>query len=286
MMLASLLMFAAVASGPRVEMDVVYSRAGGEELKIDLFHPTDESKAPRPAVLIIHGGAWMMGKRSDMDSMARYAASKGIVAATVQYRLAPKHKWPAMLDDVQTAVRFLRANAAKYNIDPDKIGAAGASAGGHLAVFLGSRETRDPKPAEYPTFSSRVGAVFNVFGPVAMADYPQSPTLDFMFAAVLGKPRKDAAKEIEDASPINFIDKNSAPMFIFQGLSDLLVNPNQSRKIEAKYKQLGLPVEAVYLTGVGHEVPMANKEVAAAVERGVAFLLKHLNDPQRLRRAG
>ncbi|HZH98939.1 MAG TPA: alpha/beta hydrolase [Fimbriimonadaceae bacterium] len=286
MILSSLLVLAAMTSGPRVEMDVLYSRAGGEELKIDLFHPTEESKTPRPAVLIIHGGAWMMGKRSDMDSMARYAASKGLVAATVQYRLAPKHKWPAMLDDVQTAVRFLRANSAKYNIDPDRIGAAGASAGGHLALFLGSRDTRDPKPAEYPGYSSRVAAVFDVFGPVAMADYPQSPTLDFMFAAVLGKPRKDAAKEIDDASPINFIDKNSAPVFIFQGLADLLVNPDQSRKLEKKYKELGIPVQSVYLEGVGHEVPMARKEVADAIEQGVAFLLKHLNERPKARKAG
>jgi acetyl esterase/lipase len=196
----------------------------------------------------------------------------------VQYRLAPLNKWPAMLDDVQTAVRFLRANADKYGLDPNRVAAAGASAGGHLSIFLGSIETRDPEPKEYREHSSKVQAVFNVFGPSDMTrDYAQGPGMDALFMAVIGKPRRDAAEEIKAASPLNFIDKNSAPMYILHGLQDPLVHPNQSRYVEARYKELGLPVVAVFIDGMAHNLPLENAEVRRGFENGIQFLLDHLS---------
>jgi acetyl esterase/lipase len=265
-----------VMMAPTVEPDVVYAKVGDVELKMDLYLPAASAPKTNSAVVLIHGGAWISGTRKDMGALANYMATRGLFAASVQYRLAPKHKWPAMLDDVQTSVRFLRANAAKYGYDPKRIGAAGASAGGHLAIFLGARETRDAKPEHFPDLSSRVAAVFDIFGPTDMSrDYPA--TVDFLFEQVLGKKRIDASAEIRDASPLLFVKQDAAPMFIFQGLDDPLVNPNQSRYLEAKYKELSLPVEAVYIEGVGHALPVdTNDKVKKGVERGVDWLIKHL----------
>jgi len=268
-------LFALITFG--VDMDVVYSRAGGEELKMDIHRPLDAGDKPLPCVVVIHGGAWVGGQRQDMDQLARVFAAKGVVAANISYRLAkaPKfYRWPSMLDDAQTAVRFVRENAAKYRIDPLRIGASGASAGGHLALFLGSRDTRDPKPAEFPVHSSRVGAVLDLFGPTDMTkDYPRNGAIDFLFMTVLGKPRDQAQKEIEDASPIRFMDSKSAPVFIVQGLADTLVSPNQSRTLEAKLRELGVPVESRYVEGMGHGGDLADPKVKAAYESGIDWLV-------------
>jgi len=259
----------------RVETDVVYSRIGSTEIKMDIYHPAKPVRTPAPAVLVIHGGAWMSGMRTDMAAMARAFADKGVVAVTPSYRLAPASLWPAMLDDVQTAVRFLRANSAKYNIDPKRIGAAGASAGGHLALFLGFRDTRDPNPKEYPEHSSRVSAVFDLFGPTDASLFPQN--LDVVFQMVLGKPRAQAAKEMRDASPIHFADEKSAPVFIVQGLSDLLVAPDHSRKLESRLKELKVPVQAVYVEGMGHDVDLRKPAVRDAMDKALTWLVSELS---------
>lgn len=271
-------LLAAFLTAPQwtVQQDIEYANVAGESLRMDLYHPSRKDAASLPAVVVIHGGAWMAGKRQDMADLCKSIAENGMVAATVSYRLAPRHLWPAMLDDVQTAVRFLRHRSKQFGIDASRIGAAGASAGGHLAVFLGVRDTRDPSPKLYPNYSSRVQAVFNIFGPMDLASSDFPPTLDPAFVLVLGKARKDAAREIRDASPINFVDRRSAPVFIYQGLSDPLVPPSQSRLLESKYRQLGLTVEARYLAGIGHEVKLDDPASRGAVLDGIRFLARHL----------
>lgn len=260
---------------PRIEADVTYATVAGTSLKLDLYHPPAGAPETRAAVVVIHGGAWMSGDRKQMKDLSIQLAKRGMLAASVQYRLAPKSVWPAMLDDVQTATRYLRANAEKLGFNPNRLGATGASAGGHLAIFLGSRDTRDPKPELFQDISSRAYAVLNLFGPTDMTkDFPQN--LDAMFQLILGKPKSEAADALRDASPINFIDKNSAPMFIYQGLADPLVNPNQSRALEAKLKENGIPVQAVYLKDVQHNVPLTNPKVREAMEQGVEWLATHL----------
>lgn len=267
------LLFAAVLQSSQPEFNVTYAKIGETSLQMDVYRP-DPAKKPFAAVVVIHGGAWMGGQRQDMAALAQKISQRGMLAATVSYRLAPKSVWPAMLDDVQTAVRYLRANAKKYNIDPKRIGAAGASAGGHLALMLGVRDTRDTGTPFYPKFSSKVSAVFDIFGPTDFNDFPKD--FDGMFALVLGKPRSQAVAEIRDASPITFVDKHSAPVFIYQGMNDPLVNFNQSKKLEALYKKLGLKVEAVYLEGIGHEYKESDPRCVDAMLRGVSFLEKRL----------
>ncbi len=269
-----------------VDTDVVYSHVEELDLKMDIHYPTTPSNKPTPCVVVIHGGAWMSGAKRDMEQLSQAIAANGMLAANIDYRLAPKFKYPAMIDDVQTAVRYLRANAAKYNIDPSRIAAGGASAGGHLSLLLGFTDTRDPKPTQFPKESSRVSAVLDLFGPTDLSspDYPKS--LDLMYQLVLGKPRDQAAAEIKAASPMTYVTAATAPVFIIQGTVDPLVNVNQSKTLEAKLKELKVPVEAIYVEGMGHG-PGANdsedvkKRFLDAVAKGIDWLKAKLAAPAR-----
>ncbi|MBX3118767.1 MAG: alpha/beta hydrolase [Fimbriimonadaceae bacterium] len=273
-MLTAILLLA--MARPGVENDIVYTRAGGEQVKMDIYSPAGATASSKlPAVVVIHGGAWISGKREDMTVMAKNLADNGFVAANISYRLAPKHKYPAMLDDVQTAVRFLRENATKYGIDPKRIGAAGASAGGHLSLLLGSMDTRDPKPAEYPNQSSRVQVVWNLFGPVDMTlPFPQN--VDVVFQMVLGKKREDASKELKEASPLTYINKNTCPVFTIQGLADPLVNPQHARVLDEALKKAGVEHKTVFIEGMGHEFRIEKPEVMSAATDAIEFLKKNL----------
>lgn len=258
-------------SGPEVKADVVYSRVAGEEMKMDIYLPARSATEVSPAVVVIHGGAWMSGRRQDMSALAAKFAENGFVAATVSYRLAPKHKWPAMLDDVQTAVRFLRSTAKEYRLDPRRIGAAGASAGGHLSLLLGFRDTRDAKPSEYAGFPSQVGAVFNIFGPTDLRrDYPAS--LDALFQTVMGKTRAEAAEDIRQASPVEWISKSSAPVFTLHGEADPLVPNAQAKWLKEKLDAVGIKNEMRIIPRMGHGINSADPAQAEAVVAGIAFV--------------
>src|SRR5579863_4442287 len=126
-----------------VEKDIVYGKGGEKELKLDLARP-EQSSGLLPAVVYIHGGGWQAGNRSAYGHEIEEAAKRGYVAVTVGYRLTDPDKqgkarnpWPDQIEDVKCAVRWVRANAEKYHIDPNRIGASGGSAGGHLSLMLG-----------------------------------------------------------------------------------------------------------------------------------------------------
>src|SRR6266542_1992554 len=122
------------------EPDIEYANPDNQHLQLDLARPKT-GKGPFPAVLCIHGGGFRAGSRKGYDGLCLKLAQEGYVAATASYRLAPKHPYPSAIHDVKAAVRWLRANAAKYQIDPERIGVTGSSAGGHLAQFLGGRRS-------------------------------------------------------------------------------------------------------------------------------------------------
>ena len=261
---------------PPIERDTVYSNVAGESLKIDVYQPAGVGGTKLPGVLVIHGGAWVAGSRKEMEGMTELLAQKGFVAFNVQYRLAPKHKWPAMLDDVQTAVRWIRTNANKYFVDDKRIGALGASAGGHMALMLALRDTANPSPTEYPGISSRVKVVIDFFGPTDLAapDFPK--LLDALVPVVLGKPKAEAGPEIKAGSPMTYVTEKTVPIFIFHGDSDTIVPISQSKALEAKLNALGSTVEAHYLSGEGHTINLKNPEVLKALDSMVEFLKKNL----------
>jgi acetyl esterase/lipase len=244
-------------AGPRVEADVVYAKTAGVELKMDIYHPQPAPAKPAGAVL------------------CQEIAKRGMVAATVQYRLAPAHKWPAMLEDVRAAARFLRANAAKYNVDPNRLAAAGASAGGHLSLMLGFTDS-DSKAEPFPGVSSRVNAVLNIFGPTDLNN-DFSPGFGILFQSVTGKPLSEAGPLLTAASPITHIDKRSAAVFTVHGTLDPLVPVKQSQRLDEALKKAGIHHELRVVEGMKHEVSKAHAGCVKALTEGLEWLAQTLS---------
>lgn len=273
MSLATLALIAAIAA-PQIEIskDVVFRKVGGEQVSLDFYRPA--GKKTVPLVVVIHGGGWTGGSRADMTALSKAIAEKGMAAANVDYRLAPAFRWPAMLDDVQSAVRFMRTNARKYLIDPKRVGSAGASAGGHLALLLGLRETRDAQ-GYLPRQSSRVKAVFNIFGPTDLSLF--DPTIaDFLCRQVVGKPFADSADIVRDFSPIHFVGADSPPIFTLQGRADPLVPFSQAERLDAAMRRAGREHVLRLLPNMGHNIEMSKPDQAKGVLDGIQFLATKL----------
>jgi acetyl esterase/lipase len=247
-----------------VEKDIVYGVQGGEKLLLDVYEPLFPSPTPRPAVVLIHGGWWTSLDKSTMQGMGNFLARTGYVAVSVDYRLLheDQNRWPAQLDDVQRAVRWLRANASKYNIDPDRIGAFGHSAGAQLAALLGMEDTRDNSDPALAKYSSRVQAVVDVSGPT---DFLTSHTADgetgmaFLFG---GGP--DKLPDVwRSASPVSHVAKTNAPVLIVHGTGDSIVPMAQAQELYDKLQEAGVPVSLVKIND-GHtfETPEARRRLA------------------------
>src|SRR5262245_38034845 len=148
------------------EPNIEYTNPDGQHLQLDLARPKT-GDGPFPAIACIHGGGFRAGTRQGYDGLCIRLAQRGYVAVTVSYRLAPKYQFPAAVHDVKAAIRWLRANAQKYHIDPDRIGVTGGSAGGHLAQFLGvtGGVNRFEGAGGNAEQSSRVACVVNFYGP-------------------------------------------------------------------------------------------------------------------------
>ncbi len=272
------LLLAALTGGYSVERDIVYREVYGEKLTMTVMSPELPEGQPWPCVVVLHGGSWMMGRKEDMHEICAMIASKGMVAATVQYRLAPKSKYPAMLEDAQAAVRYLRANSGRYHIDPMRMGACGASAGGQLALMLGFTDAKDPK-AENGRWSSQVSSVLDLFGPTDMSkDY--GAKFDIVYTMVLGKPKEQASKEIAAASPVNHVTTGGTSVFIVHGDQDDIVPPMQSKRLMSKLDETKSEYEFVSIPGMGHgpNAPTM-KAFKEAVSKGIDFLARKLKKP-------
>jgi acetyl esterase/lipase len=201
------------------EENIVYARYGERELHLDLFSPREKNHALYPGVILIHGGGWRSGSRQMEWPMAQHLAAHGYVAATVEYRLSIEARYPAGVYDLKGVIRWMRTNAAKYTIDPNKIAVYGCSAGGTLAAFLGT--TGDMKQFEgtagHAESSSTVQALIDVDGVLdftnpaesAKDDDPKKPSAGKSWFGASYKENPDIWKE---ASPINYVNAKTAPM--------------------------------------------------------------------------
>lgn len=233
-----------------IEKDVAYGEADGQPLLLDVYRPPARD-LPRPVVILMHGGAWTtgFGSRADMGLPARALADEGYVAFNIDYRLLtyePGHNvWPAQLDDVQRAVRWVRANADKYGVDPERICSYGHSAGGHLAAMLGTTETRDNSDPALAEYSSRVNCVVDLAGDMDLTlPYPNTMDTDIV-ARLLGGAPEEAPEAYHDASPLAHVDENSVPFLIFHGQGDTINPIAHSRRMVEALHEAG--VEVVYV---------------------------------------
>lgn len=265
-----------------VTKDIEIATVNGTSLKADFYPATPSVRKPDPLVIVIHGGAWISGKKEDMAELCLELQKRGMSAASVSYRLGPKDKWPAMLDDVQTAVRFFRTHAEKYNVDPNRFAASGGSAGGHLALLLGFSDTRDEKSELFPGVSSRVSAVFNIFGPTDLTQDYDPLTQSVVSQNVIGKKAADATEDAKKMSPIVYIDKGDAPVFTMHGDADKLVPVKQAQRLDEALKAVGISHELRIIPGMAHGVDRKIPECNKALEEGVRWLANHLGVGERM----
>jgi acetyl esterase/lipase len=257
-----------------VRKDVEYGRVDAESLKLDLYLPAEQTAALRPGLVFIHGGGWSGGDKQEFADKAQEMAGRGYVAISVNYRLAPKHRYPAAIEDVQRAVRWLRRNADAYHVDPERIGAMGASAGGHLASMLGVRETRGLKePSD--AYSARVNCVVDYFGRMDLTLEPIGTGWTDYRPAFLGKSKAEAPELYAEASPITYVDAHTAPFLIVQGARDKQVQPPQSERMLEALDRAGVEASLLLLSGAGHGFGGAPAQ--QAWDSAKAFLDRHLH---------
>jgi acetyl esterase/lipase len=265
------------AKGTTVHRDLAYVANGHPRQKLDLYLP-DEGRN-LPLIIYVHGGAFRMGDKADAaptDSLAQ-----GYAVASINYRLSGDAVFPAQIQDCKAAVRWLRANASRYGLDPDRFAAWGASAGGHLVAMLGSTGgVRELEVGDHLGVSSRVQAVVDYFGPTdfLQMDAHRVPTgqvhnrPDSPESLLIGGSIQENKSKVAKSNPISYVTPDAPPFLIVHGDRDPLVPHHQSELLAAALKQAGVPVTLYTVKGGGHgrfsdpRVPVLTQE----------FLAKHL----------
>ncbi len=243
-----------IPKGVTSEPGITYARYGTREMKLDLFRP--EGGGARPAVIVVHGGAWITGHHRMENPLAAELARRGYVAATVEYRLSNEARYPAQLHDLKAAVRFLRANAARYGIDPKRIAAVGASSGGHLVALLGA--TNGMKNFEgdggHADVSSDVQSVVDIDGTATFVDpgniaKEKKGPLDTN-TRLIGATFDEKPEVWREASPITHVHKGSAPTLFINSSS---YRPFQQREeMQARLRAVGVASEMVVIPDTPH----------------------------------
>ncbi|MEE2705552.1 MAG: alpha/beta hydrolase [Planctomycetota bacterium] len=261
---------------PQIKRGVTYAERGEEKLQSDIYLPPGDG--PFPGVLMVHGGAWRTGERWHMHRDAEALAENGYTVVNISYRLAPRHKFPAQIEDCREALRWMRTNARQYKINPGRIGGYGYSAGGHLVALLGTADDpaqTNPGGADRP--SARLQAVvaggapcdFNWIG-------ANSPVLAYW----LGKTRGQNPEVYRLASPLTFVTRDDPPMFFYHGAIDVLVPKGSPTRMRDQLKQMGVRSELLLLNGSGHIAAFLSQK---ALPQAIEFLNDVLKGDNKLK---
>ena len=261
----------------RVYRDLAYVANGHARQKLDLYLPKEGTNLP--VIINIHGGAFRGGSK-EMGVPLDYLA-RGYAVASINYRLSQQAVFPAQIEDCKAAVRWLRANAAEYSLDPAHFAAWGSSAGGHLAAMLGTTgDVKEFEVGENPGVPSRVQAVVDYFGPTdfLQMDAHRTPNGQLHAPAnspesqLIGGPLQENKEKVARANPITYVTKDAPPFLICHGDSDPLVPHHQGELLEAALKKAGVPVTFYTVKGAGH----GGFHDPKVPELTQAFLAKHL----------
>jgi acetyl esterase/lipase len=242
-----------------VQRNITFHQADGEKLQADLYRLADAEL--RPAVILIHGGGWATGDKWNMADHACELARAGFVVFNINYRLAPKHKFPAQVDDCRAALKWVATEAAQYRIDTKRIGVYGYSAGAHLAALLACNPTSDQP------------AIKAVVAGGAPCDFSELELKNRTLAYWLGGSRAEKPDVYKAASPKLYASPEDPPFFFFHGDEDGLVPLHNSRCLHDELQKCGIESEFMQVDGQGHLMTFINQE---ARTKAVEFLKKHL----------
>src|SRR6266852_8558587 len=258
-----LLTVACVLARTPTQDGVTYGKAGGEKLTMDYYAPS--GAGPHPVAIIIHGGGFVEGtsKNGSEAYCADFLAPAGYSVFSINYRLAPKYPYPAMVEDVERAVRYIRHNAKTWQADPKRIALVGGSAGGYLSNMVGILRAPGIKGSKDPVdrTSARVQAVVTLFGPSDFRGSEPSTGLKALLAPLIAKKGLDAA--LAEASPVMHITREAPPFLLIHGDRDQSVPLVQSTHLQAALKAAGVRCDLIIIpngphaTGSWHKVPGA-----------------------------
>ena len=266
-------------SNVRAELDIPYAATDNPRQRLDLFLPKEAAdEGPLPLVVFVHGGGWQGGDKRAGTMLLPLVQSGEYAVASVGYRLTGEAIWPAQIHDCKAALRWLRANAASRGIDPDRIGVAGASAGGHLVCLLGTTAgTADLEGSigEHDAEDTRVRCVVNQFGPTDFTDIAGAhDAAKGMLAKLLGGRPQEVPEVARAASPIAHVTAGDAPVLCIHGTDDQLVPYDQSTKLDRACEQAGVECLLLTVEGGGHggfrnpEIPTRTKQFLDKYLRG------------------
>ena len=258
-----------------VRLDQPYAGTSNRFQMLDLYLPKQRvDDKPIPVVVFIHGGGWSGGDRMGYDGTAAIQASTGKYAAvSVGYRLSAEAKWPQQIFDCKAAIRWIRGHTKELNLDADKIGATGASAGGHLVTLLGVTggvKELEGEIGEYTSQSSRVTCVVNVCGPTDLAlplmQGEAAKNDDPAVSGLLGGKVSEKLDLAKAASPLTYITSDAVPIMTIHGTKDMRVNFTNAEKLDAALKKAGTISLLVPVVNAGHATgfgPESDKRVQA-----------------------
>jgi acetyl esterase/lipase len=269
-----------------LQRDVIFRTVDGVDVKLDVAVPA--GPGPYPLILCVHGGAWHVGDKSKFTPMIENMARHNYVAASINYRLAPKVKFPAPLEDTRAALQFLKKHAGDYKIDITRIGGTGESAGSHLAMLMAFEDARqDADRRDIPPLTDmRLQAIVNYYGPVDLSRWDVAPLVDFMWQKqfhesmestmlkfIGGKDRND--EKVKNASPITYVNKDCPPVLTFHGTLDPVVPFHQAEILHAALRKAGVPETLVPIANGLHGgwAPEAKRD---ADEQALAFFDQYL----------
>ncbi len=237
------------------ERGIEYANPDNTHLQLDLARPK-AGDGPFPAIVCIHGGGFRAGSREGYDKICILLAQHGYVAVTITYRLAPAHRFPAAVQDCKAAVRWMRANAAKYHVDPARVGVMGGSAGGHLAQFLGvTAGVKEFEGEGNLDQSSAVNCVVNYFGPSDFTKtYEKGKSVDAaeVLPLFFGGNLEEKRREHVIGSPLYWVTPAAAPTLCIHGTLDKYVAYEQATWIVDRLKSCTVEAELMTMEGAGH----------------------------------
>jgi acetyl esterase/lipase len=269
--------------GVQAARDIEYAKADGVSLKLDLYTPEKQHPQPRPLVVWVHGGGWRAGNKQHCPALR--LVQRGYVVASIQYRLSHQAIFPAQIHDCKAAIRWLRAHAETYAIDPGRIGVWGSSAGGHLVALLGTSggvsDLSEPALG-HAEQSSRVQAVCDFYGPTDLlqmdAHAPEGARIihnapDSPEALLVGGPIQEYPQRVARLNPITYVTPDDPPFLILHGDRDATVPMHQSQLLAEALKKAGVQHQFHVIHGAGHGF-RKNPEVQTHVDTFLDAILK------------
>ena len=255
-----------------VRRDIEYGRAGGESLRLDACVP--DTKGPHPAVILVHGGGWTGGDKPEgVDPLFAPLSKAGFGWFSINYRLAPKHQYPASVDDVETAIRWVKKHAVEFDVDPNRLALLGESAGGHLVAMAVVRATAE----------TRVAAAVPFYAPVDLeADTQRRGGLSLSLRALFGRTyemNEQVSQLLHEASPVNYVHQGLPSFLLVHGTADMSVPYSQSIQFQEKLKAAGVSCDLITIDDGVHGMARWESNDPTYKGKVVAWIAEKLGLP-------